>query len=77
MSLLKTKLPEYLMLDFSKRLVKLFLNFGKVKDITFLSNFPNIRVFFIRDNQISSLKGVENLKNLLFICFDKNKVSSL
>jgi Leucine-rich repeat (LRR) protein len=70
MSLIKTKFPRDLMASFSNTLIKLYLDFGNVKEITFLKYLPNIYVLFLRENQIDSLSGVENLYNLTLICFD-------
>lgn len=63
--------------NFSKRVTKLYLNFGKIKEITFLYSFPNIKVLYLSSNCINSLAGVENLNYLEYICFDKNNVESL
>lgn len=77
MSLIMTKFPSDLMASFAKRLTKLYLNFGMVENVRFLSFLPNVKVLFIRGNKVTSLEGVENLKQLILICFDNNFVPSL
>jgi hypothetical protein len=69
--------PKELYENFSKRVTKLYLNFGNIKDILFLSDFPNISVLYLSSNCISSLNGIETLTLLEYVCFDKNNVDSL
>lgn len=80
MALIRTGLKEFprpLYDNFSKRVTKLYLNFGAIKEITFLADFPNIRLLYLSSNCITSLAGVEKLNALEYICFDKNSVDSL
>lgn len=58
MNLITTKFPTDLMSSFSKRLTKLYLNFGMMDNVTFLNVLPNVKVLFIRGNRIKSLEGV-------------------
>jgi hypothetical protein len=58
MDMISTKFSPELMASFSKRVTKLYLNFGMVKSVTFLSMLPNIKVLFIRKNNIISLEGL-------------------
>lgn len=69
--------PKPLYESFCKRVTKLYLNFGKIKEVTFLSDFPSIRVLYLSSNFITSLAGIEKLSSLEYICFDKNNVDSL
>ena len=77
MDLIKVKFPKELMDSFSRKLTKLFLSFGKIQNLSFLENFPNIKIFYISNNLLTSLSGIEKLKELSFICFDDNKIESL
>ena len=72
MDLISLKFPEYLLNSMTKRVTKLYLNYDMVKNIEFLSLFPKLKVLFIRNNQIKSLAGIENLQELLILCFDNN-----
>ena len=72
MDMLTQKFPEHLLKSFSKRVTKLYLNFGKVASVKFLPIVPNLKVLFLRNNKIKSLNGIENLKNLTILCFDNN-----
>ena len=58
MDLIKIKFPEELLSSFSERLTKLYLNFGMISKLTFLDIFPNMKVFYVRNNKLDSLEGV-------------------
>ena len=77
MDMISQKFPDYLMKSFSKRVSKLYLNFGMIESIKFLPIVPNLKVLFLRNNKISSLEGIEGLTSLVILCFDNNDVSSL
>ncbi len=80
MDLIRTapkEFPKELYDNFCKRVTKLYLNFGGIKQITFLADFTKIRVLYISSNSITSLAGIESLTMLEYVCFDKNSVDSL
>jgi len=58
MDLISTKFTPELMTSFSKRVTKLYLSFGMVKCVKFLLILPNIKVLFLRKNNIVSLEGL-------------------
>ena len=55
MDMIESKFPPYLMESFSKRLTKLYLNFGYVEKLGFLKLFPNLKVLYVRNNKLDSL----------------------
>jgi internalin A len=63
--------------NFCKRVTKLYLNFGRIQQVTFLADFTKIRVLYLSSNSITSLAGIEKLTLLEYVCFDKNSVDSL
>ena len=50
MDLIKDKFTPDLIQSMSKRVTKLYLNFGQIKQIRFLHLLPNLKVLFIRKN---------------------------
>jgi Leucine-rich repeat (LRR) protein len=77
LDLIRTKFPKDLLIGFSQRLTKLYLNFGMIKHLSFLDLFPLLKVFYISNNKLTSLQGIECVTNLNVLVFDNNNIESL
>ena len=50
MDIIALKFPTEMMASFSRKLIKLFLSFGNITQLSFLEHFPNIKIFYITNN---------------------------
>ena len=50
MDIIALKFPTEMMASFSRKLIKLFLSFGNITQLSFLEHFPNVKIFYITNN---------------------------
>ncbi|MGG3803688.1 leucine-rich repeat domain-containing protein [Metabacillus fastidiosus] len=77
LSLNKTKVKDYTILNQFSKLDGLDISKNKLKDISFVGDLPKLQLLNISYNEISDLSALSKLKDLSYVEMSNNKISNI